>query len=104
MMAKFQFIRTMINKVTSANGRGRAIAQAVSRSQRIKFMASESAKFALGYRYRVSAWYNGRESVCTFSRLLRAQRSFGMCCARHYDQVTLVDVETGEILESFDNK
>lgn len=94
----------MINKVSSVSGRGRAIAQAVSRSERIRICALESARNALGYRYRVSAWYNGSESVCTFARLPRAQRSFGLCCARHFDHVTLVDVETGEVLESFNNK
>lgn len=86
------------------NGKGVRIALSNARIAKQKLCASESAADALGYRYRVSAWYNGRESVCTFARLLRAQRSFGLCCARHYDQVTLVDVETGEILESFDNK
>ena len=86
------------------NGKGVRIALSKARTAKQKLCASESAKFALGYRYRVSAWYNGRESVCTFARLLRAQRSFGLCCARHYDRITLVDVETGEILESFDNK
>lgn len=94
----------MVNKVLSVSGRGRAIAQAVSRSERIKFMAAESAKNALGYRYRVSAWVNGRELVCTFSRLIRAQRSFGLCCARHYEFVSLVDTETGEVLDEFDNR
>lgn len=94
----------MVNKVTSVSGRGRAIAQAASRSERIKYCATESARFALGYRYRVSAWYGGKESVCTFSRLLRAQRSFGLCCARHYEYVSLVDTETGEVLEEFDNR
>ena len=94
----------MVNKVSSVSGRGRAIAQAVSRSERIKLMATESAKFALGYRYRVSAWIDNKETVCSFARLPRAQRSFGLCCARHFDHVTLVDVETGEILDSFDNK
>lgn len=104
MMEESLFIEAMINKVTSVSGRGRAIAQAVSRAERIKYMATVSAKNALGYRYRVSAWLNGQESVCTFSRLLRAQRSFGLCCARHCDYVSLVDTETGEVLDEFDNK
>lgn len=103
-MVLSQSIKAMVNKVTSVSGRGRAIAQAISRSERIKFMATESAKNALGYRYRVSAWYNGQESVCTFSRLLRAQRSFGLCCARHCEYVSLVDTETGEVLDEFKNK
>lgn len=94
----------MVNKVLSVSGRGRAIAQAVSRSERIKFMATESAKHALGYRYRVSVWYNGQETVCTFSSLRRAQRSFGLYCARHCEFVSLVDTETGEVLAQFENE
>lgn len=104
MMVGFQSIEAMVNKVVSVSGRGRAIAQAVSRTERIKFMATESAKNALGYRYRVSSWYNGQEYVCTFSRLLRAQRSFGLCCARRCEFVSLVDTETGEVLDEFRNE
>lgn len=94
----------MVNKVSSVSGRGRAIAQAVSRSERIKVMAAESAKNALGYRYRVSAWSEGRETVCSYARLLRAERSFALRSARHYDLVILVDTETGELLDSFESK
>ena len=84
--------------------KGVKIALSNARIAKQKLCASESAANALGYRYRVSAWYNGVERVCTFARLPRAQRSFGLCCARHFDMVTLVDVETGELLDSFENK
>lgn len=104
MMGKSQSIEAMINKVTSVGGRGRAIAQAVSRSERIKYCGTESAKNAMGFRYRVSAWIDGKEIVCTFLRLLRAQRTFGLCCARHCEYVSLVDTETGEVLDEFDNR
>lgn len=84
--------------------KGVKIALATSRVAKIKIMAYESARQALGYRYCVSAWLNGCESVCTFARLPRAERSFALCCARHYDSVSLIDMESGEVLDSFTNE
>ena len=87
----------------SIKAKGRVIALSSSRVDKIKLCALESARAALGYRYGVSAWKDGKEKVCTFARLPRAERSFALCCARHYDLVTLVDLETGELLDSFEN-
>ena len=72
-----------------------------TRRDKIKVCALVSARQAIGSRYLVSAWLNNCESVCTFSRLPRAERSFSLFCARHYDKVSLVDMETGEVLNSF---
>ena len=84
--------------------KGVRIALSNARIAKTKILAYESARQALGYRYRVSAWLNGCESVCTFARLPRAERSFALCCARHFDSVYLIDMESGEVLDSFESK
>lgn len=104
MMAKSQFIDNMNSFPIVKNRKGVKVALSNARTAKIKICALESARQALGYRYRVSAWSGGSETVCTFARLPRAQRSFALYCARHYDHVILIDVETGELLDSFDNE